>query len=64
MFAGSSKIMLGLAAAVVPAVMLLFGAIAMVATGWRNWFGLQKKEPPKPEPHPPRRTPLPPRQRK
>jgi hypothetical protein len=56
--------MLGLAVAVVPAVMLLFGAIAMVATGWRNWFGLQKKEPPKPEPHPPRRTPLPPRQRK
>jgi hypothetical protein len=38
--------------------------MAMVATSWRNWFGLQKKEPRKPQPHRPQRTPLPPRKKK
>jgi hypothetical protein len=64
MLASSSKAVVGLIVIVVPAVMLLFAAMAMVATSWRNWFGLQKKEPRKPQPHRPQRTPLPPRKKK
>jgi hypothetical protein len=63
MFIGSAKVIFGLAAVAVPVAIFVFAALAMVATGWRNWFGLQKKDEPREPPHPPRRTPPPPRRK-
>jgi hypothetical protein len=64
MFVGSSKVMFGLAVVVVPVVLFVFAALAMVATSWRNWFGLQKKDEKRPKETRPHRTPLPPRGKK
>lgn len=46
MLIGTSRALFGLAAIVLPAVVLLFAAIAMVATSWRIWLGLEKKDTP------------------
>ena len=43
MLIGSSRVMFGLVAIVLPALAFAFAAITLVATSWRNWFGLQKK---------------------
>ncbi len=54
MLIGTSRALFGVAAIVLPAVVFLFAAISMVATSWRSWFGLQKKDTP---PEPPKKTP-------
>jgi len=60
MYVGSAKVLFGLAAVVVPVAVFVFAAIAMVATSWRSWFGLQKKEePPKAAAKPLRARPPP-----
>jgi hypothetical protein len=43
MLIGSSRVLFGLAAIVLPAIVFAFAAITLVVTSWRNWFGLQKK---------------------
>jgi hypothetical protein len=58
MLIGSSRALFGLAAIVLPVVVFLFAAVSMVATSWRAWFGLQKKDtPPEVKKPGPRRTP-------
>jgi hypothetical protein len=62
MLIGTSRALFGLAAIILPAAAFLFAAVSMVATSWRSWFGLQKKDDPpeikKDTPHrTPRRTP-------
>jgi hypothetical protein len=49
MYVGSAKVIFGLAAVVVPVAVFAFAAVAMIATSWRSWFGLQKKEEPLPK---------------
>jgi hypothetical protein len=62
MLIGSSRALFGVVAMVLPVAVFVFAAISMVATSWRSWFGLQKKDTPpevkKDGPHrTPRRTP-------
>ena len=56
MLIGSTKVIFGLVAVALPTAVFVFAAISMVATSWRNWFGLQKKE----EPHQPKTAAKPP----
>ena len=46
MLIGSSRALFGVVAVVLPAVVFVFAAISMVATSWRTWFGVQKKDDP------------------
>jgi hypothetical protein len=58
MLIGSSRALFGVVAVVLPAVVFVFAAISMVATSWRTWFGVQKKDaPPEVKKDGPRRTP-------